>query len=237
LVAAARERGVEITADQYPWLASGTSLSSSLIPRWVQADSEEAMFERLANADLEDRIREEMEANLRRRGGHDSLLVTGESEWRGMTLKEIAEDLLQHEIGRPGRVRDTAVGDDRFGWIGGASAKICNLSQGLSGYGGYEIPVLPALFRLSQQRDGCRRLFADAFYLCDRGYLRPGMIADIAIIDLDEFKPIADFKNPMELSTGVSDLLVNGKPAIVDGQYTGALHGTVVNRQQLECPE
>jgi N-acyl-D-amino-acid deacylase len=80
-------------------------------------------------------------------------------------------------------------------------------------------------------------MVADAFYLCDRGYLRPGMIADIAIIDLDEFKPIADFKNPMELSTGVSDLLVNGKPAIVDGQYTGALHGTVVNRQQLECPE
>jgi N-acyl-D-amino-acid deacylase len=63
------------------------------------------------------------------------------------------------------------------------------------------------------------------------------MIADIAIIDLDEFKPIADFKNPTELSTGVSDLLVNGKPAITDGQYTGALHGSVVNRQQLECPE
>ena len=89
LVATAQERGIEITADQYPWRASGTGIGSSLVPRWVMADSQEAMFERLENADLQDGIREEMEGNLWRRGGADSLLITGESEWRGMTLQEI----------------------------------------------------------------------------------------------------------------------------------------------------
>jgi N-acyl-D-aspartate/D-glutamate deacylase len=253
LVAAARERGVEITADQYPWLASGTSLSSSLIPRWVQADSEEAMFERLANTDLEDRIREEMEANLWRRGGDDSLLVTGESEWRGMTLKEIAEDLGLDPI-------DAAVEVVRAGDPGIASFNMKSddldafaiqpwVMTGSDGSGGHprkyatypkayqDMVVTKSLFSLPYFVYRSSGMVADAFYLCDRGYLRPGMIADIAIIDLDEFKPIADFKNPTELSTGVSDLLVNGKPAITDGQYTGALHGSVVNRQQLECPE
>jgi N-acyl-D-aspartate/D-glutamate deacylase len=94
LIEAARQRGVEVTADQYPYRASGTSLGSSLVPRWVQADSDEAMLERLGNPDLEDRIREEMEANLWRRGGAESLLITGESEWRGKTLEEISEEMM-----------------------------------------------------------------------------------------------------------------------------------------------
>jgi len=253
LVAAARERGMEITADQYPWLASGTSLSSSLIPRWVQADSEEAMFERLANADLEDRIREEMEGNLWRRGGDDSLLVTGDSEWQGMTLKEIAEDLGLDPI-------DAAIEVVRAGDPGIASFNMKSddldalaiqpwVMTGSDGSGGHprkyatypkayqDMVATKSLFSLPYFVYRSSGMVADAFYLCDRGYLRPGMIADIAIIDLDNFKPIADFKNPTELSTGVSDLLVNGEPAITDGQYTGALHGAVINRQQLECPE
>ena len=52
-------------------------------------------------------------------------------------------------------------------------------------------------------------LVADTFSLCDRGYLEPGRKADIAVIDLDEFSPQADFQNPERLATGVEHLLVN----------------------------
>ena len=253
LVAAARERGVEITADQYPWLASGTSLSSSLIPRWVQADSEEAMFERLANADLEDRIREEMEGNLWRRGGDESLLITGESEWRGMTLKEIAEDLGRDPI--DAAVEVVRAGDPSVASFNMQSDDLDALAiqrwvmTGSDGSGGHprkfatypkayqDMVATKKLFSLSYFVYRSAGMVADSFYLCDRGYLRPGLIADIAIIDLDNFRPIADFRNPTELSTGITELLVNGKLAITDGQYAGDLHGTVINRQQLECPE
>jgi len=253
LVAAARERGVEVTADQYPWLASGTSLSSSLIPRWVQADSQEAMFERLANADLEDRIREEMEANLRRRGGDDSLLVTGESEWRGMTLKDIAEDLGLDAIdaavevvrgGDPSIASFNMQSDDLDALA--IQPWVMTSSDGSRGhprkYATYpkayqDMVITKSLFSLPYFVYRSAGLVADSFYLCDRGYLRPGLVADIAIIDLDNFRPIADYKNPTELSTGISVLLVNGKLAITGGQYTGALPGSVINRQQLQCPE
>ena len=252
LISAARERGVEITADQYPWRASGTSVRSSLVPRWVMADSDEAMFERLANADFEQRIREEMEANLWRRGGEESLLVTGESEWRGMTLEEIAEDMNLDAI-------DAAVEVVRGGNPSVASFNmnpddidalaiqpwVMTSSDGSDGhprkYASYprayqDMVVAKNLFSLPYFVHRSAGLVADTFYLCDRGYLRPGLKADIAIIDLDAFKPVADFENPTELSTGISELLVNGKLAIVDGRYTGALPGTVVNRQDLECP-
>lgn len=253
LVAAARERGVNVTADQYPWLASGTSLSSSLIPRWVQADSEEAMFGRLANPDLEDRIREEMESNLWRRGGDESLLVTGESEWRGMTLKEIAEDLGLDPI--DAAVEVVRAGDPSIASFNMQADDLDALaiqpwvmtgSDGSDGhprkYANYpkayqDMVVKKSLFPMQYFVYRSSGMVANFFHLCDRGYLRPGLVADIAIIDLDNYRPVADFRNPTELSTGVSELLVNGKAAIEDGQYSGALPGSVINRQQLECPD
>jgi N-acyl-D-amino-acid deacylase len=252
LIAAARERGVKITADQYPWRASGTSLRGSLLPRWVMADSDEAMFERLGNPDLEDRIREEMQANLRRRGGAQSLLITGEGEWRGMTLEQIAEDMMLDPI-------DAAVQVVRGGNPSVASFNmnpndidalaiqpwVMTGSDGSTGhprkYANYprayqDMVVAKNLFPVQRFIYRSAGLVADSFYLCDRGYLRPGLIADIAIIDFDNFIPVADFAKPTELSTGISTLLVNGGLAISDGQYTGALPGAVVHRQQLECP-
>jgi N-acyl-D-aspartate/D-glutamate deacylase len=62
------------------------------------------------------------------------------------------------------------------------------------------------------------------------------MKADIAVVDLDNFKPVADFDSPTELAAGVRELLVNGAPAIADGQYNGALSGEIIHRQELECP-
>ena len=98
-----------------------------------------------------------------------------------------------------------------------------------------DMVVTKNLFSLQHFIHRSTGLVADSFYLCDRGYLRPGLKADIAIIDFDNFVPVADFAKPTELSTGVSDLLVNGKQAITNGQYTDFLPGTVVNRQELEC--
>ena len=253
LVAAARERGVEVTADQYPWRASGTSLSSSLIPRWVMADSEEAMFGRLANPDLEDRVREEMEANLWRRGGEESLLVTGESEWRGMTLQEIAERMNLDPI--DAAVEVVRNGDPSIASFNMNPSDIDALAiqpwvmTGSDGSGGHprkyasypkayqDMVATKSLFSLQHFVYRSAGLVADSFFLCDRGYLRPGLKADIAVIDLGNYLPVADFDNPTALSTGITHLLINGQSVISDSQFNGSLAGTVVNRQQLQCPD
>ena len=253
LIAAARERGVDVTADQYPWRASGTSLGSALVPRWVMADSQEAMFGRLTNPDLEDRIREEMEANLWRRGGAESLLVTGESEWRGMTLQDIAERSSLDSI-------DAALEVVRSGDPSVASFNmqpndidalaiqpwVMTGSDGSTGhprkYASYpkayrDFVADTSLLSMPQFVHRSSGLVADTFGLCDRGYLRPGLKADIAVIDLDIFVPVADFENPTALSTGIAHLLVNGKAVISDGHFDGGLQGAVIDRQALECPE
>ena len=73
-------------------------------------------------------------------------------------------------------------------------------------------------------------LVADTFGLCERGYLKKGYAADIALIDPDAFAPKADFQNPELLSEGVQYLMVNGSIAIADGKQNSALAGQVIKR-------
>ena len=47
LVEQAQAQGVSISADQYPWRASGTNIHSAVVPKWVMADSSEVFHQRL----------------------------------------------------------------------------------------------------------------------------------------------------------------------------------------------
>ena len=69
LIEAARETGQKVTADQYPWLASSTSLDAALVPRWAVDGGYPAMIQRFDDPAAMAKIRAEMIENLRRRGG------------------------------------------------------------------------------------------------------------------------------------------------------------------------
>jgi N-acyl-D-aspartate/D-glutamate deacylase len=251
LISTARERGLDVTADQYPYRASGTSLSSALIPRWAMADSEEAMFERLANADLEGRIREEMAANLERRGGPESLLITGESEWRGRTLAEIADamgvDPLEAAVavvrgGNPS-VASFNMNPDDIAAIA-IQPWVMTGSDGSNGhprkYATYpkayrDFVVDGSLMSVSNFVHRSAGRVAERFGLCDRGYLEAGRKADISIIDLDSFAPVADFQNPTALASGVQHVFVNGQHALAFGVSTDNTYGQVIDKAAIRC--
>jgi N-acyl-D-aspartate/D-glutamate deacylase len=210
------------------------------------------MFARLDNPDLEDQLREEMEANLWRRGGEDSFLVTGDSDWRGMTLGEIAEQMGMKPV--DAAVEVVRSGDPSVASFNMNPADIEAMAiqpwvmTGSDGSGGHprkyasypkayqDLVVTKSLMPFQQFVHRSSALVADSFRLCDRGYLQEGRKADIAIIELESFVPRADFQNPTRLSTGVTHLLVNGVRVIADGEFTGELAGEVVDRQNLECP-
>jgi N-acyl-D-amino-acid deacylase len=69
---------------------------------------------------------------------------------------------------------------------------------------------------------------ADNLSLADRGRLARGKFADIVVFDPDTIQDHATYDKPHQLSTGVSDVLVNGKFALRDGQASGAATGRVV---------
>jgi N-acyl-D-aspartate/D-glutamate deacylase len=78
---------------------------------------------------------------------------------------------------------------------------------------------------------------ASAFGIYDRGLLRPGMAADLAIFDADKIGPLPedivhDFPNNgwriRERAEGIAYTVVNGTVLVEHGALTGALPGQVI---------
>ena len=97
---AARARGVEVFADQYPYEASGTSIVGALVPRWALAGETmpgmpSPLENRLDNPQERARLRAEMLVALERRGGADTLLLSrhrADTSLEGRYLSDLAEE-------------------------------------------------------------------------------------------------------------------------------------------------
>jgi N-acyl-D-amino-acid deacylase len=64
--------------------------------------------------------------------------------------------------------------------------------------------------------------------LTDRGLLRPGMKADIAVFDAATVKDLATFDHPHQYATGMSFVLVNGQVILDKGKMTDARPGRIL---------
>lgn len=248
MIEAARESGIRVTANQYPWSASGTRFSNALIPRWVMADSKEKMAERLSDPELRPGIDAEMQNNLRLRGGPEAMLVTNAaSDYVGMTLGQIARVLEMDPLAAA--VQVVLTGDPSIASFVMQQSDIDELavqpwvmtgSDGSSGhprlFGSYpkawrDFVHERKLMSAEQFVHRSSGLVADTFGLCDRGYLKTGYIADIIVLDPDEFAPRASYERPTEYSEGIEQLMINGI-VVVNNGHTSKLPGRVLMREE-----
>ena len=61
--------------------------------------------------------------------------------------------------------------------------------------------------------------------LQDRGFLKPGLFADVVVFDPRTIADRATFANPHQYAVGVKHVLVNGVPVLANGEHTGAKPG------------
>lgn len=250
---AARKAGLDVTADQYPWLASGSSLDASLLPRWAVDGGAAALLKRLDDPATLARIRDEMQDNLRRRGGAGALLLIAQDfPWTGRTLAEVASDWKMDSRDAALRIIRQSIEQKTEG----TAVASFNMAQA-------DVDLLmkqPWMVTSSDGSDGHPRMFAtfpekyvryvrerkiidlrafihqstgrtaDIYKLDRRGYLRPGYFADVLVFDPARYAPRADYMRPRELSVGVRNLFVNGVLAVEDSQTTGAAAGRALLR-------
>ena len=95
-IAAARQRGVHVDCDQYPY-TTATNPLRNLLPTWVQAGGMEAMLQRLTEPDVRARLRQDIEAqglnNFGRIPSWDDVRIAispHQPEYAGRTIGDLA---------------------------------------------------------------------------------------------------------------------------------------------------
>ncbi len=255
----ARNAGIQVYADQYTYDASGTGIVGALIPRWALVGGDTALRRRIADPAEHARLRADMVADLDRRGGADRLQFSdyapdpsidgrtlgAVARERGVEPVDLAIDLLrkadagfvsfnmqEHDIETFMRQPWTMTCTD-----GG----LVPMGQGVPNprfYGSFPRKIrkyvveehvidLPAAIR------SMTGLPASVFHLDDRGWIRPGLVADLVVFDLARVKDTATYQTPHQLAEGMRYVLVNGALAIDDGQFTTGGHGRVLARHPL----
>jgi N-acyl-D-amino-acid deacylase len=249
---AARARGVEVYADQYPYEASSTSLSAAVMP----SESSAALKEAMAGEESKKAFLALVRENIRRRGGPRSIVIAsgrGAPDAAGKNLEDIA---------KAGGVTPEQAAVDVV-LAGGASIVSFNMSEQdiellmkqswtmASSDGGLSLPgpsrphprgngafarrlafyvrdrhVLP----IEQAIRGMTSMPAQVFGFTDRGEIRAGAFADIVIFDPAKVQDKATYQDPHQIAEGMSWVIVNGQIARRELEFTGARGGRALKR-------
>lgn len=253
---AARAGGQVVTADQYPYPASSTSLAAMVIPDTLRSGSK--LKEALASPDTAPRVRNQIEANLGGRDGGASLVVANfapERSWQGKSIAALAKETNRTplevvlDIMNRGGAQMVSFGmnEDEVRLFmrepfvatasdGSAQALDSPAQPHPRSFGTFprkigHYAIEGEVLSLSQAIRSASGLPADILSLPERGYLRVGYFADVVVFDPQTFRDKATFVKPLQWAGGVKLLLVNGEAAVEDERPTGKLAGRALRHQ------
>ena len=234
LIEQARGRGLDVTADQYPYTAGSTSLHAVVQNGAFRGDSP---------------------GGLGRLAGDDVLIASapGHPEWEGLRLAELAarwgvadEAAALRVIEAEGEAcfvvvfsmdeadvrtvmahSTTMIGSDGVPAAGSKPhPRLYGCFPRVLGHYSRDERVLdlpPALHRMTGMP-------AAKFRLVDRGVLRPGAFADVVVFDPARIRDVATYEDPRRFPEGISAVYVNGVAVARDGRHTGARPGRALRR-------
>ncbi len=262
LIDKARKDGQIVSADQYPYIASSTSLKATLIPTSFREGDQKEYVARLNDVEQLARLRPIVERSLERRQGGKTIHIARyrpKPAWQGKDLAAIAElekrpaaDIVL-EIERHGGAQIVSFGMSeenvrlimRQPFVATASDGASMLPSSDTvphprSYGCFprkigRYAIEDQIITLEHAIRSCSGLPADILRLPERGYLKAGYFADVVVFDPKTFRDTATFDKPHQYATGVRYLFVNGKLAIDDGKFMDVLAGKVLRHKSKEA--
>jgi N-acyl-D-aspartate/D-glutamate deacylase len=256
----ARQEGLDVTFDAYPYTAGSTTLLSLLPPEALEGGTAGVM-RRIADPKERARILDEF---AKTRDGWDNyiqtlgwgrIIIAGSSrpEEIGQTVQalaaraccdpgEYALALLLRESGCVPIVLEQMAPDD-------VRRILCEddcivISDSLYSAAGMPHPRKYGAFQrflcqyvkeekriaLPKAIDKITRMPADFLGLRGRGRLEAGCYADLVLMDWERLRDVATYTDPIRDSQGVCKVFVNGKLAFADGKTTGEAAGVFLKR-------
>lgn len=237
---AARERGVRVQADVYPYLA-GYADMTLLYPDWARRREQWDVAVRERRGDLEQYLFE----RVMRRNGPGAILITS-GTWAGKTLDEVATEtrkpfveVLIDTFGYGGPLAahrvmsadvqdvfvlspDVAISTDGGPWIRhprswGTYSRV--LEEYVQRRGALSVEA--AVRKMTA-------LPASVLGLTDRGRIAPGLKADLVVFDLAAVRTRATWTDPALPPSGFTAVVLNGQVAARDGVQSSARAGRML---------
>ena len=259
LIETARNSGIDVHFDVYPYTSTGSVLYI-LLPDWVTEGGRNMMLSRLKDQEVRKRVIKEMRASeydyskitisisaldktLNRKKITEIAKVQGKSiedtiidvliasEGRVVTMMEVLSEknvdkgvinpfsiISSNGSGYNAEHRETGeiVHPRNFGSF---PRMLANYVRGRSVVGWEE-----AIHKMSG-------LPAEKFNIEKRGMIAKGNYADVVVFDPENIKDLATIDNPYQYSQGIEWVLVNGNPAVKNGQITQERSGEVIRRK------
>jgi N-acyl-D-amino-acid deacylase len=253
LVEDARDEGLDVTFDSYPYVYSSTRLLI-VIPQWAHHGGPERLKEVLRSPEGRERIRKEM--GPRAASWHDMWLTyfkrPEHHRYEGRSIAEVAEmmgkdvvdalcELLLAEDLQVSYVSAGANGFTLPKFVShplsmvGSDALLIGDFPSPRTYGTF--PVILAEYvreeRFMALPDAIRKMTsfpAQRLGLPDRGLLRDGFKADIIVVDAQRIKAPATRTQPKQFPIGIEYVIVNGQVVVEKGQHTGIMAGRALRR-------
>jgi N-acyl-D-amino-acid deacylase len=233
LMEEARARGLDVSADQYPYVYSSTILAA-IVTAIESGQVERSALGRDAAAnvivvsasnapDLEGRSLGELcdEWNVDPPTAARRVLEQDGAAWIVMLSmdEEDVRTVLRHPT--------TMIGSDGIPTDGGKPHPRLygTFPRVLGHYARKEgvLPVEEAIWRMTG-------LPATKFRLRDRGFVREGAYADLVVLDVDRVLDRATFEEPRRYPDGIRHVFVNGTAVVRDGEHTHARPGRPLRR-------
>lgn len=250
-LSAATARGHYTAADVYPYLAGQTGLGSLIIPAWALEGGRDAMLLRFKDPVKRSRIAHEAELTMQARfGGERGVYVldiaqplTEVMRTMGVSAGEAIIRLLERADMRA--ILSFGREDDLQKILQFPTAAIaCDCGASLRSaihprYYGTFPRVLGHYVReqhLLSWQDALRKMTglpATMLGMVNRGYLMPGMAADITVFDPHTVIDRSTYERPTEPPEGVRFVWVNGRLAVKDGKLTGTAAGHTLLRSSF----
>jgi N-acyl-D-amino-acid deacylase len=258
LIARARASGMQITQDQYAYLASSTDLDQ-LIPS--QALEGGKFSERIADPQQKAKFIRQMKANLRARKSPDYSYAVISSYRRDPSLNGLNVAQAAKKIRGSDSLDDQIETVFEIQQHGGASAVFHGMSEAdlqcfmrqtntmiaadsavrkmgegvphPRGYGN-NARVLARYVRelkVLTLPDAIRKMTslpASTFQFARRGEIRPGYWADLVVLDPEKVQDNATYADPHHYATGFNYVLVNGVIVVADDHQTEARPGMIL---------
>lgn len=251
LIEGARRKGLIVTADQYPYIASSTSLRATLVPSRYREGTQKDFVARLDHPKTGPQMKKDIGAALGSRAGGKTIQIARYSKkpkWQGKTILAIAEAEGKEPI-------DVVLEIERNG---GASVVNFGMSEedvrlymkrpwvATASDGGVQTPgdtvphprnygtfprkigryaIEDKIVSLEQAIRSSTGLPADILHLPSRGYLKPGYFADVVVFDPMTFRDTATFDKPHQYAAGVKWVFVNGRAEVAEGKFKAEVLG------------